>query len=90
MTSTPHTDCTHPATKAGRALCRKIRASRNRATAREALALIDSYYDGSGDYEEIIHSLMLLLPEELTRAYFDTDADADELIALANSLRIGL
>lgn len=89
MTTTSHRDCTHPATKTARAACRKARAAHTATIAREALTLIDSYYDGSGDYEEIIHALMIILPMELTTAYFD-DADADELIALANSLRINL
>lgn len=85
-----HTNCTHPATRAGRAACRKDRAAQVASLKLEALALIDSYYDNSGDYEEIIHALMRILPAELTTAYFDTDADADELISLANSLRIAL
>lgn len=90
MTSTSHTDCPHPATKAARALCRKIRASQVRARAMEAASLIDSYYDNTGDFEEIICTLMSILPQELTTAYFESDADADELIALANTLRLGL
>lgn len=88
-TNTSHRDCFHPATKAARATCRKEEAARVAARNLEARTLIDSYYAG-GDWEPIIYALMRLLPEELTRAYYDTDDDPDTLIAMANRLRLGL
>lgn len=83
-----HTNCDHPATKAGRALCRKIRKAQDDALKLEARTLIDSYYDGTGDFEEIIQRLIQILPIDLRNAYFDSDTSPDELISLANLLRL--
>lgn len=87
MTTTSHTNCPHPATKAARAKCRKESAARVDALQVEAGELIFSYYNGEGDFDTIISRLMEIFPEVRT-AYFDTDADPDELIALAHTLKI--
>lgn len=81
MTSTPHTDCLHPATKAGRAACRKARAQEASRRAAEVEALLDTYFAGEGEAEEIIWSLAALVPEVGT-AYL-AGTDLEECIALA-------
>jgi len=77
-----HTDCTHPATKAARAKCRKDRAAHALALATQVDELITSYYDGSGDAEEIAMSLAHIFPE-VHKAYYDLSLDMEEVIALA-------
>jgi hypothetical protein len=83
---TSHRDCTHPATKAGRALCRKITeqiAKNNELiTTSRREALVRSYYDNTGDAEEIIAGLHAIDPE-LTEAYYHGDATIEEIIASA-------
>jgi hypothetical protein len=78
-----HTNCAHPATKAARAKCRKVRAAQDAAHAAEVAALVESYFHGDGDPEEIIYGLCALLPE-VKAAYYGTDADIEELVAIAN------
>lgn len=76
MTKTmTHTECTHPATKAGRAACRRARKAQEASQAHEVQALRASYYDGTADAEEIIGSLRALGID------FDEDADLEEIIA---------
>lgn len=69
-----HTACTHPSTKAGRAKCR-----RDRAKAPTIDSLIASYYDGTGDLEEIVGGLDMLGVD--TTAYYNDTLDAEEFIA---------
>lgn len=74
MTTTSHTDCTHPATKAGRAACRRARsqsATRDRI-AREAIR--DCYFAGI-EADELLGMIAQLGIE------VDTDADIEEIIA---------
>lgn len=78
MTTTPHRDCDHPATKSARAKCRKARAA---APAPDLQPLIDAYYAGA-DLEEIAAQA----PRHLARAYYDNSLDAEEFIA---ALRAG-
>lgn len=82
MTSTPHTDCPHPATKAARTACRKARAARAASRAAEVNALVASYYDNSGDAEEIIFALGAIDPA-LIKGYYDNSLDIEEIIANA-------
>jgi hypothetical protein len=80
MTSTPHTSCTHPATKAGRAACRKARAA-NEAREVEVTALrgaiVQSYYDNTAEAEEIISALRAIDPD------LDYDLDIEEIVSRA-------
>ena len=80
-----HSNCDHPATKAGRAACRKARAAQAIALRVEAHNLIDSYYNNTADFDEIIYALIAIFPE-LHDAYFATDAEPDELIGQAHLL----
>lgn len=78
MTTTSHRDCTHPATKAARAKCRKMRAQE----ANELKAVIEGYYDNSLDAEEIGAALITLCPEAAD-AFFSRGLPIDEVIAIA-------
>lgn len=80
-----HSNCTHPATKSGRAACRKARAARDIALANEVQGLIDAYFANEGDVEEILLGLAHIFPE-VKAAYFDLDLDPEEIIALAREL----
>lgn len=75
-----HTNCTHPATKAGRAACRRAQAARDIAIANEIAALVASYYDNSADIEDIMAGLNRIDPE-LTADYYHGDAEVEEIIA---------
>ena len=76
MTKTmTHTECTHPATKAGRAACRRARKAQEASRAFEVQALRASYYEGTADAEAIIASLRALGID------FDENADLEEVIA---------
>jgi hypothetical protein len=79
MTTTSHRNCTHPATKAGRAKCRKDRAARAEVIANEIAALRASYFDNTADAEEIIYALHAIDPA-LTQGYYDGTLDIEEII----------
>lgn len=83
-----HTNCTHPATKAGRAKCRKDRAARIATLRNEADTLIVSYYNGA-EFDSVIYRLMDIFPE-VKEGYFENDLDAEELIALATACKLSL
>jgi hypothetical protein len=80
MTTTSHRDCTHPATKAARAKCRKARA----AAAAYRAEVLDScrmaYLLEDADLEEIAGRVAQVDPE-LARGYYDDSLDAEEFIA---------
>lgn len=69
-----HTDCTHPATKAARAKCRKDRAAK---ATRDAIArdAIRGCYHAGIDAEELLGMIAQLGIE------VDPDADLEEIIA---------
>lgn len=85
-----HANCLHPATKAGRAACRKVRAE-IRAQRRAYLdETITGYFDNSLDSEEIGNRIMgsadttkhpLLI--EARDGYLDNSLDIFEMICLA-------
>lgn len=84
-----HEDCTHPATKAGRAKCRRdrLKIARDNEAAADRLrakiaTLVDSYYSCEGDSEEIVSSLAILIPE-VHEAYYYGEASAEEAVAIA-------
>jgi hypothetical protein len=82
MTSTMnHTDCTHPATKAGRAKCRRDRAAQAKVIADEITSLRASYYDNTRDGEEIIAALHRIDPALTRNFYWGGDATIEEIIA---------
>lgn len=76
MTTTPHTDCHHPSTKAARAKCRKARAAAQVPTSPSLRDLIASYYAGA-DLEEIAAQV----PRDLAEGYYNNTLDAEEFIA---------
>jgi len=79
-----HSNCTHPATKAARAQCRKDRAA-HLTDRRAALdALIDSYYHG-GDLEEIAGMASIIAPE--VKGYYDGTLPAEDFIAALSGYR---
>ncbi len=76
-----HTACTHPATKAGRAACRKARAKHEAEVATLRQAIIDSYYGaGEAEGEEVIYALQAIDPD------LDYDLDIEEIVARAANL----
>ena len=85
--SQSHENCNHPATKSGRAKCRAARKATNLTalnTAREEVAaLVASYYDLTGDLEEIMAGLHRV-NAEITASYYDGTGDAEEIIAAAH------
>lgn len=95
MTKTrSHANCDHPATKAGRAKCRKARALVAQGFIAELDALIHSYYDNSASAEEIgaeITSLAyatqapsLMIAKE---GFYNNTLEVEEMINLAREAR---
>lgn len=85
-----HIACIHPATKAGRAACRKERAAQTIALRADIQAVIDSYYDNSGEIEEIAAKIDRLSQgagsESLTaaaRGYYDGTLEIEDIICMA-------
>lgn len=90
MTSTPHTNCSHPATKAARAKCRKERAVAQGSNRALLEATLISYYDNSGDIEEIMGTINLLATRTgdahltaASRGYYGNDLEIEEVIGIA-------
>jgi hypothetical protein len=90
MTSTPHTNCTHPATKAARAACRRQRAAASTANREALAAILTSFYDNSGDSEEIAAKIDLLAARTgdealrtAARGYYDGSLTIEEMIYTA-------
>ncbi len=75
MTTTPHTSCTHPATKAARARCRKERALAPQVDTSLA-DLVAAYHAG-----EAIEVIAAQAPAHLAQGYYDNTLDAEEFIA---------
>lgn len=73
-----HSNCTHPATKAGRAKCRRDRAQAQQELA-IALADIKARYFAGDDAEELIYALRAIDPA-LTIGYYDGTMDIEEII----------
>lgn len=68
-----HTNCTHPATKAARAKCRRERATRDAADRAGRLEIVQAYHDGA-ELEEIFGMMAQ------QGIYIDPDLDADDII----------
>src|SRR5580698_1926578 len=85
MTSTPHTNCSHSATKADRAKCRKDRAAAHLRNISTLEAILNSYYDDSTDLETIIGEISRLAATtsntdllDSVNGYYDSSLDAEE------------
>lgn len=75
MTTTMnHTNCAHPATKAARAACRKIRAQGIKVRAAAIESIIAAYHEGV-DTEEILGMMVE------ARIPADPNLDIEEIIA---------
>lgn len=90
MTSTPHTHCLHPATKAARAACRKIRAANHKTALITLNDILKSYYDNSTALEVIVGDIRTLAAKTgdahllaASTGYYDNSLDAEEVIAEA-------
>lgn len=68
-----HTDCPHPATKAARAKCRKLRASHEAADRAGREAIIRAYHDGA-ELDEIFGMMAQ------QGIYIDPDLDIEEIL----------
>lgn len=75
-----HTECDHPATKAARAKCRKIRADRAAAYTAAYTAAVkeikEGYYSNTLDNDELIGMIYAIAPHLM-----DPDTDLDGIIA---------
>jgi hypothetical protein len=83
MTTTPHTSCTHPATKAARAKCRKLRTAAEAHEGTILAEIVASYYAGA-DLEGIAGAVSRIRPD-LAQGYYDETLDAEEFIASLQS-----
>lgn len=79
MTTTAHRDCTHPATKSARALCRRMRAAAATTRALTLAAIIESYDYGNADLE-LIAEQVACLDHDLATPYYNNSLDAEEFI----------
>lgn len=82
--NTSHANCFHPATKSERAKCRKIKAA---ATARAEASIAEifaSYYDNTGDGEEIMYALGAIFGHD--EIGINEDIELDEIVARAATL----
>jgi hypothetical protein len=80
--TTAHANCSHAATKADRAKCRRQKAA-YAASVRETLTeIIASYYGCSAEVEEIMGALHKIDPA-LTASYYDNTGEVEEIIAAA-------
>lgn len=70
-----HSHCPHPATKAARALCRKMRASQEATLRLTKQSIRDAYYIDGAEVDDI---LGMISQAGLT---FDYDADIEDIIA---------
>jgi len=83
-----HSNCTHPATKAGRAACRRLHAAQERDEALAFAARLDAIhevitaYHAGDDLEEIMGRLRAIDPD-LTEGYYNGDLDPDEIMGRA-------
>jgi len=90
--SQSHILCQHPATKSARAKCRAERKARS-ADYRETLSVIlNSYYDNTGEVEEIAAQLDRLACEtrspkllEAARGYYDESLALEDVLVLAHA-----
>jgi hypothetical protein len=83
-----HTACTHPATKAARAKCRRDAAKAPKVTPTGPTLdeVVASYYDGSADAEEFAASLLGLQGQHpelrpLIEGYYDGSLELEEIAA---------
>lgn len=77
--NTSHTNCTHPATKSARAKCRAAKKADALDTAQQIAAVVASYYDNTGEVEEIMGALHRLAPE-MVDDYYHGDAEVEEIM----------
>jgi hypothetical protein len=80
--TTAHANCSHAATKADRAKCRRQKAAYAASNRAAVCDLVASYYGNTADAEEIIFALHEIDPS-LTVGYFDNTLDVEEIIANA-------
>lgn len=80
--TTAHANCSHAATKADRARCRKNRAVEAEATRERLVELAAGYYGNTLDSEEIIYALAKIDPA-LIEGYYDNTRDVEEIITSA-------
>lgn len=93
-TNASHALCLHPATKAARAACRKVRASHIAAWTAERDRILTSYFTNVGSCEELGAEIDRLGRDSgnddikaAARGYYEEDLDMEEIIALVNRAR---
>ena len=79
---TAHANCTHPATKAARAACRKTRKNIATSNVARVAEIVATYYDNSKDVEDIMDELHRVDPQ-ITKPYYHGDAEVEDIIAAA-------
>ena len=80
--TTAHSNCSHAATKADRAKCRRRVAAFKDSNRAAVCDLVADYYGNTKDAEEIIFGLHAIDPT-LTVGYFDNSLEIEEIIAAA-------
>ncbi len=80
--TTAHANCSHAATKADRAKCRRQKAAYAASVCETLTEIIASYYDNTGEVEEIMGALHKIDPK-LTESYYDNTGEVEEIIAAA-------
>lgn len=78
--SQSHANCQHPATKSARAKCRAARKAAETDRSAAITAIVATYYDNTGDTEEIMAALHQIDPS-LTAGYYDCSEDVEEIIS---------
>jgi hypothetical protein len=89
MTSTPHTNCLHPATSTARAKCRKDRAAKAASMKIELTALSQGYYDSTLDFEDIAARLDIIATRtqnskliEASRGYYEGTLEIETIMGM--------
>jgi hypothetical protein len=82
--NTSHADCFHPATKAARAKCRAAKKANAARLAQSLSEIFASYYDNTGDGEEIMYALGSIFGHDAIG--INEDIELDEIVARAADL----
>lgn len=80
MSNFSHENCNHPATKSARAKCRAAKKADALDTEQQIAAVVATYYDNTGEIEDIMHALYRLDPERVEDYYGEQTASVEEIM----------
>jgi len=83
-TNTSHANCLHPATKSARAKCRAVKKANRESLSSSVSEILESYYNNTGDGEEIMYALGKIFGHDAIG--INEDIDLDEIVARAADL----